>query len=499
MRCLSTTRVLFFATLVGTLSAAACSGTGREDSGTADSEELSASCSLSITQNSYDGPNAWGTIQLKNAGPSAASGYVVQFDVPSGAHCTNDAVPSGATLSPLSGSGSSAATKSNHCVFTFTGSLASGATKSFNYSTDSTSFSKASNAAASSASCGAAGSGGSGNAGSAGAGGSSKGGGGSGGSTAGGSAGKSGGTAGSSSAGSSGANVLAGCTLAGGCPLDVNCAYANPADDPLASTNPSKYDMYYACLVGALKLAGFPDPWVGQFLKGQALQEAGSIASTSSNGKASDQCGGQNCGMWAISAGAISGDTMAGGVCGVTSKDPLTGKQDNSHSYGLFQDTPGCEGTFLIPSLPAGYTCVGTGTADIVPWSMTQKSFYCESETSIGVEDLAGKKVKGVIDAVMDPMDPYYKLSIFNPAYNLFVHMTYTFKQEYEQANATATGCDPYQKVYKVVASWLNGDISNNCNIPTGGGQEGDVKYVQEALTGYKTIYGKAWPYEAPK
>jgi hypothetical protein len=292
---------------------------------------------------------------------------------------------------------------------------------------------------------------------------------------------------------------LAACTIAGGCPLDVNCAYANPADDPIASTSPSKYDMYDACLVGALTSAGFPDPWVGQFLKGQALQEAGSIAPVNSNGQPSDECGGQNCGMWAISAGSISGDTMAGGVCGVTSKDPLTGKQDNSHSYGLFQDTPGCEGTFLIPTLPAGYTCVGTGTADIVPWSTTQKSFYCESETSIGVDDLTGKKVKGVIDAVMDPTDPYYKQSIFNPAYNLFVHMTYTFKQEYDQANATATGCDPYQKVYKVVASWLNGDISNNCNIPTGGGQEGDVKYVQEALTGYKTIYGKAWPYEAPK
>jgi hypothetical protein len=186
-------------------------------------------------------------------------------------------------------------------------------------------------------------------------------------------------------------------------------------------------------------------------------------------------------------------------VCGVTSKDPLTGKQDNSHSYGLFQDTPGCEGTFLIPTLPAGYTCVGTGTADIVPWSTTQKSFYCESETSIGVDNLDGKKVKGVIDAVMDPTDPYYKQSIFNPAYNLFIHMTYTFKEEYDQANATATGCDTYQKMYKVIASWLNGDISNNCNSPTGGGQGGDLAYVKDALAGYKTIYGKAWPYEAPK
>ncbi|HTA88623.1 MAG TPA: hypothetical protein VK745_03580 [Polyangiaceae bacterium] len=293
---------------------------------------------------------------------------------------------------------------------------------------------------------------------------------------------------------------MAACTIAGGCPSEpaINCAYANSADDPLASPSPSKYDIYDACLVGALAAAGFPDPWVGQLLKGQALQEGGSITPSSSNGAASDQCGGQNCGMWAISAGAISGDTMAGGVCGTTAKDPLTGKVDYSHSYGLFQDTPGCEGTFLIPTLPAGYTCTGTGTADIVPWSMTQKSFYCESEASLGVQDLTGKTVKGVIDAVMDPTDQYYKLSIFNPAYNLFVHMTYTFVQEYAQANATATGCDPYQKVYKVVASWLNGDYSNDCNIPTGGGQEGDVKYVQEALTGYKTIYGKAWPYEAP-
>ena len=64
--------------------------------------------------------------------------------------------------------------------------------------------------------------------------------------------------------------------------------------------------MYDARLVGALTSAGFPDPWVGQLLKGQALQEAGSIAPSSSNGKGSDECGGQNCGMWAISAGADS-------------------------------------------------------------------------------------------------------------------------------------------------------------------------------------------------
>jgi hypothetical protein len=77
--------------------------------------------------------------------------------------------------------------------------------------------------------------------------------------------------------------------------------------------------------------------------------------------------------------------------------------------------------------------------------------------------------------------------------------MTYTFKQEYDQANSSATGCDAYQKMYKVIASWLNGDTSNNCKAPTGGGQGGDLPYVKDALAGYKTIYGKAWPYEAPQ
>jgi len=99
-----------------------------------DGEELAA-CSSSVTQNSYDGPNYWGTLAFKN-GSKAVTGVSVDFDVPSGAHCTNDSVPSGATLSPLNGSGSSATTKSNHCTFTFSGSVAANATKTFNYSTD---------------------------------------------------------------------------------------------------------------------------------------------------------------------------------------------------------------------------------------------------------------------------------------------------------------------------------------------------------------------------
>ncbi len=102
------------------------------------------SCAFKVTQNTYDGPSYWGTITVKNAAASAVKGVAVSFDVPSGAQCTKDAVPSGASL----------ATKSNACTFTWASkTLAAGASFTFNYSTDSTSFSAASKVTVSSASC----------------------------------------------------------------------------------------------------------------------------------------------------------------------------------------------------------------------------------------------------------------------------------------------------------------------------------------------------------
>src|SRR5262249_17682278 len=131
---------------MGALYLASCGAApGNEQDPGTDPESVTGSCSLSITKNTYDRPNYWGTMTDHNDGPSGGAGYAVAFDVASGAHCTNDAVPAGATLSPLSGSGSSAYTTSNHCVFTFTGSLASGASKTFNYSADDTDFSAAAN------------------------------------------------------------------------------------------------------------------------------------------------------------------------------------------------------------------------------------------------------------------------------------------------------------------------------------------------------------------
>lgn len=104
--------------------------------------------SFEVTQNSYDGPDWWGTIKFRNKGPESTSNYTVEFDVPSGVHCTAEpgAVPSGATLTPLTGS-NPPHTPLNHCVFRWTNTtaLAPGATKTFNYSADSQGFSAASN------------------------------------------------------------------------------------------------------------------------------------------------------------------------------------------------------------------------------------------------------------------------------------------------------------------------------------------------------------------
>jgi hypothetical protein len=93
-----------------------------------------SSCSFSITQNVYDGPGWWGTITFKNNGPAASSNFALSFNVPSGVHC--DYAATGWTFSQ---SGST-------CTYKHPGTtLASGASLTMNYSTDSQSFSAATN------------------------------------------------------------------------------------------------------------------------------------------------------------------------------------------------------------------------------------------------------------------------------------------------------------------------------------------------------------------
>jgi hypothetical protein len=241
-----------------------------------------------------------------------------------------------------------------------------------------------------------------------------------------------------------------------------------------------------------LAIGGFTETWQAELLKGEAITEGGTIVSSVDTDIANNPCGGQNCGMIAISGGEVSGD-HAPGPCGVDATDPFTGMTDYSHSYGLFQDTPACEGTFLLPTLPSGYTCTGTTTNDLVPFSTTQTAFYCETATSQGVTDLNGNMVSGYIDAVMDTSDPYYKLSIFNPAYNLFVHLGSSLPIEFQQANASVSGCTNYQQFYNMLAYWLVGNPITSCKLSGMG-----LDYVNTTIANYETVYGQPWPYDAP-
>jgi len=151
---ISLSKLALYGFLVGTALTIACSSAPSDEGVQDDSESIGAPCTARVTRNTYDGSNYWGTITFRN-GSSDETGFTVDFDVPNGAHCTNDSVPSGATLSPLSGHGSSAKTTGNHCTFTWAHeSLAARAAKTFNYSTDSSASHNASNVEVHYSSCG---------------------------------------------------------------------------------------------------------------------------------------------------------------------------------------------------------------------------------------------------------------------------------------------------------------------------------------------------------
>jgi hypothetical protein len=281
----------------------------------------------------------------------------------------------------------------------------------------------------------------------------------------------------------SGAGRFAACSLAGGCLADCS----PPAADPIATGN-ADLDLYDGCILAGMKVAGMTETWQGQLLKSQAYNESGITPVFTTN---DNKCGGQNCGIWAISAGSISGDSPPG-PCGSSKTDPATGEVDYSHSYGLFQDTPACEGTFLQPTLPAGDTCTGTTEANNIPFDAAI-TFYCESKTSLGVVTPSGTH-RGYINAVQDKASPLYATSIFNPAYQLYVYMDYSWGINFEQANAKATGCTEVEEWYLSLAYWLTGDMTDSCTL-TGPG----LHYVETAISDYeKVLYKKTWPFPAP-
>jgi hypothetical protein len=228
-----------------------------------------------------------------------------------------------------------------------------------------------------------------------------------------------------------------------------------------------------------MQLAGMTQTWQGQLLKAQMYQESGITPMITTTTAA---CGGQNCGPWAISAGSVSGDSPPG-PCGSSQVDPFTGQVDYSHSYGLFQSTPACDGVFALATSLSGDSCTATTEADVIPFGPSI-DFYCESATSL---------LGGYIDAVQDTTSPLYALSAFNPAYQIYVYFA-QWAGNFQAANAGASGCTTYQQWYLTLAYWLTGNPTTSCTL-TGSGFD----YVQSTLQGYQSpLYGSAWPYSFP-
>jgi hypothetical protein len=225
-----------------------------------------------------------------------------------------------------------------------------------------------------------------------------------------------------------------------------------------------------------MQLAGVTDPEWGKLTKAQAYQESGIAPMISPNA-----CGGQNCGVWAISAGSITGDPPPG-PCGSSQVDPFTGSVDYSHSFGLFQDTPACDGNFAQTTTLSGNTCTATTTADDVPFG-TSVTFYCEGATAL----------KGnYIDAVEDITSPLYAKSVFNPAYQIYTYYA-EWSGVFQQGNANASGCTTAQTWYLAMAIWNTGVASNSCTLGGNG-----ANYVQNVINGYQSLYNTPWPYPFP-
>ena len=200
-----------------------------------------------------------------------------------------------------------------------------------------------------------------------------------------------------------------------------------------------------------------------------------------------DACGGQNCGIRAISAGLDHGRPAGPGPCGSSAVDPVTNQVDYSHSYGLFQSTPACDGVFGLTTSLSGHTCTATTEADDIPFSMGNAiDFYCESATST----MSGGPF--YIDAVQDTTSPLYAMSGLNPAYQIYVYFD-QWADNFAQANMSASGCTMVQGWYLTLAYWLTGTPSPTCTL-TGNG----LSYVQGAIADYKTLWHKqTWPYAA--
>lgn len=273
-------------------------------------------------------------------------------------------------------------------------------------------------------------------------------------------------------------SIFANCSIGRGC--NANCS--PPLTDPIA-TGKKNYDQFDGCILEAMKVAKMNQTWQGQILKAQMVYESGLVPSINPG---QYSCGGQNCGPWAISAGSISGDSPPG-PCGSSNMDPETGLVDYSHTYGLFQSAPACDGVFGLTSNLSGYVCTATTTADLIPFS-SLIYFYCESATS-----LHGSQ--HFIDSTQNTSSPLYAKSVFNPAYQIYVYFA-QWPGNFQISSSKVTGCTLMQGWYLTLAHWLTGNILSSCTLSS---SSSSYNYVKKIINDYQTpLYGTAWPYPFP-
>ena len=121
--------------------------------------------------------------------------------------------------------------------------------------------------------------------------------------------------------------------------------------------------------------------------------------------------------------------------------------------------------------------------------------WYCETVPSNGVTRVDGVQVKGAINAVQDKTSPYWATSVFNPAFQFYAYISFSWKYNFDAANMGITGCSVYQKWYLSLAYWLTGDHTTGC---TPDSSDGGLQYVQSAEMNYQQLFGKPWPYPGP-
>lgn len=242
-----------------------------------------------------------------------------------------------------------------------------------------------------------------------------------------------------------------------GCPSSVSCI--QPSPDPI-STGDSAKDQYDSCFLGAAKLFNL-NPL---FLKSEAEIETGIYPSPGTN-----------------HASAIWDWFGLDTPC-------------YSHSYGILQITPACNGWFALYSsngqVPSGYTCWYTSTSssesggkqpDGQPPGNSQyppDSYY--TNVNYVCDNYAGGNF--VIDISQNTGDSYaWPFSAYNPAYAIwstaYIYRNVAIGDAVSYINAHSLSCSNTQVWYMAVGGYNTNVEGPQCDY-FGGSEGSDSSFI---------------------